>query len=70
MSLRQEWGEKRPQITHVLREILPRRHWSKHELLGWLEEAQKRNEAAKQSHYRRRLVCKLYRLLMQHKPSL
>ncbi len=75
LSVQQEWGGNmprltRPQIARVLREILPRRHWSRADLLGWLEETQQRNEAAKQSHCKRRLLRKLYLLLMRLKASL
>ncbi len=46
----------RQQVSRVLRELLPRRHWSVVELLEWLEDMQLRNERAKQSHLKRRLA--------------
>ena len=51
----------RPQISRVLRELLPRREWTRHDLLQWLCTTQARNAAAKRSHTKRRLslFCKL-----------
>ena len=51
----------RPQISRVLRELLPRRVWSRPDLLHWLYTTQARNAAAKRSHAKRRLslFCKL-----------
>ena len=51
----------RPQISRVLRELLPRREWTRHDLLAWLLATQVRNAAAKRSHANRRLAlfCKL-----------
>jgi hypothetical protein len=46
----------RPQVARVLREILPRRTWTRQALLGWLTATQQRNDRAKQSHLKRRLV--------------
>ena len=46
----------RPQVSRILRELLPRRHWSMGELLAWLEDMQLRNERAKRSHLKRRLA--------------
>ncbi len=46
----------RPQVSHILRELLPRRSWSKGELLGWLIETQRRDASAKCSHTKRRLT--------------
>ncbi len=46
----------RQQVSRVLRELLPRRHWSVVELLEWLEDMQLRNERAKRSHLKRRLA--------------
>ncbi len=46
----------RPQVSRILRELLPRRHWSVVELLEWLEDMQLRNERAKRSHLKRRLA--------------
>ena len=44
----------RPQGYRVVYELLPRKHWTPAELLGWLLETQARNERAKRSHARRR----------------
>ncbi len=44
----------RPQVSRVLRELLPKPGWSAAELLRWLHETQTRNERAKQSHTKRR----------------
>ena len=51
----------RPQISRVLRELLPRREWTRPDLLRWLYTTQARNAAAKRSHAKRRLslFCKL-----------
>ena len=46
----------RQQVSRVLRELLPRRHWSVAELLEWLQDMQLRNERAKRSHLKRRLA--------------
>ncbi len=46
----------RPQVSRVLRELLPRRHWSPVDLLEWMRDMQLRNERAKQSHLKRRLA--------------
>ncbi len=46
----------RPHVSRVLRELLPRRHWSVVELLEWLQDMQLRNERAKRSHRKRRLA--------------
>jgi hypothetical protein len=46
----------RPQVSRVLRELLPRRHWTVVELLEWLRDTQVRNERAKHSHLKRRLA--------------
>ncbi len=46
----------RQQVSRVLRELLPRRHWSVVELLEWMEDMQLRNERAKRSHLKRRLA--------------
>ena len=45
----------RPQVSRVLRELLPQRVWTDEDLLHWLAETQQRNERAKQSHIKRRL---------------
>ncbi len=44
----------RPQVSRVLRELLPKQAWSADELLRWLHETQTRNERAKRSHTQRR----------------
>jgi hypothetical protein len=44
----------RPQVSRVLRELLPKQTWSTAELLRWLHETQTRNERAKRSHTKRR----------------
>lgn len=46
----------RPQISRVLRDLLPRRHWSLVDLLAWMQDTQRRNERAKRSHLKRRLA--------------
>ncbi len=46
----------RQQVSRLLRELLPRRHWSVVELLEWLEDMQLRNERAKRAHLKRRLA--------------
>ena len=45
----------RPQISRVLRALLPQRTWTGEDLLQWLVTTQERNERAKQSHSKRRL---------------
>ncbi len=44
----------RPQVYRVVYELLPKKRWTPAELLWWLEDTQRRNEAAKQSHAKRR----------------
>jgi SRSO17 transposase len=61
LSLQQEWGEKmpqitRPQLTRVLRTLLPQRTWTRAELWTWLHDTQRRNESAKQAHAARRRI--------------
>jgi SRSO17 transposase len=61
LDLQQEWGKAmpqitRPQLTRVLRALLPQRTWTQAELWAWLHETQARNERAKQSHAARRRV--------------
>ena len=46
----------RPQVSRVVREVLPRREWTKEELIGWLHDTQERNARAKRSHARRRAI--------------
>ncbi len=45
----------RPQLSRVVRELLPHRTWTDATLLQWLTDTQVRNERAKQSHIKRRL---------------
>jgi hypothetical protein len=45
----------RPQITRVLRKLLPHCTWTPNELLVWLAETEQRNEHAKHPHSVRRL---------------
>jgi len=44
----------RPQITRLLRDLLPQRTWTLDQLSHWLTETQQRNERAKRSHAKRR----------------
>ncbi len=44
----------RPQISRVLRELLPKPTWTREELWQWLHDTQTRNARAKQSHMKRR----------------
>ena len=46
----------RPQVSRVVRELLPQRVWTKEELLGWLHETQERNARAKRAHSKRRAL--------------
>lgn len=46
----------RPQVSLVVRELLPRRTWTAADLIGWLHETQERNEWAKRSSSKRRAV--------------
>ena len=46
----------RPQISRVLRQLLPQRTWTSHELWEWLADTQGRNHRAKRSHAKRRLA--------------
>ena len=46
---------RRPQISRVLRELLPHRAWTPAALLAWFGETRARNARAKDSHYKRRL---------------
>ncbi len=45
----------RPQVSRVLRDLLPHRTWTQAELLAWLTDTQERNARAKRSHTKRRL---------------
>jgi len=42
-------------VVRVLREVLPRRRWTRDEVWGWLLDTLTRNARAKQSHRHRRL---------------
>jgi len=44
----------RPQISRVLRELLPQRIWTPQELSYWLADTQLQNERAKRSQAKRR----------------
>ena len=44
----------RPQAYRVVRELLPRVRFTPAQLLGWLEDTQRRNERAARSHAKRR----------------
>jgi hypothetical protein len=46
----------RPQLTRVLRALLPQRTWTRAELWTWLHDTQRRNESAKQAHAARRRI--------------
>ncbi len=46
----------RPQITRVLRVLLPQRVWTPDQLLCWLTETQQRLQRAKRSHAKRRFI--------------
>lgn len=47
-------GLTRPQVSRVLRELLPKRVWTREDLWHWLHDTQTRNERAKRSHAKRR----------------
>ena len=49
----------RPQVSRVVRELLPQRQWTKEQLIGWLRETQERNERAKRSHSKGRALKQL-----------
>ena len=44
----------RPQVSRVVREMLPRKSFGPYRLLRWLEETQLRNQRVSLSHQRRR----------------
>ncbi len=44
----------RPQISRVLRQLLPQRDWTLDDLQRWLADTQERNQRAKHSHAKRR----------------
>ena len=44
----------RPQVYRVVRELLPKEQFGPRELLGWLQEVQRRNERARLSRQKRR----------------
>ena len=43
-----------PQVSRVLRALLPQRAWTDDDLLAWLSETHERNERSKRSHAKRR----------------
>lgn len=43
-----------PQISRVVRELLPQRIWTPQDLLYWLADTQLQNERSKRSHAKRR----------------
>lgn len=49
----------RPQVSRVVRELLPKREWTREELINWLREMQERNERVKLSHIKRRVARQL-----------
>lgn len=59
LALQQDWGGQAPptltvpQVSRLLRELLPCRAWTLADLLPWLVETQRRNERAKRSHAKR-----------------
>lgn len=44
----------RPQISRVLRQLLPQRDWTFGDLQRWLVDTQERNQRSKHSHAKRR----------------
>jgi len=50
----------RPQITRLLRHLLPQRTWTPADLLVWLTETQNRNGQAKRSHAARRCLKRIH----------
>ena len=44
----------RPQVYRIVYELLPRKRWTPAALLEWMLRTQGRNQAAKESHARRR----------------
>jgi hypothetical protein len=47
-------GLTRPQVSRVLRELLPKRQWTRADLWHWLVETQERNARATRAHAKRR----------------
>ncbi len=47
----------RPQVSRVLRALLPQRVWTEDDLLAWLVTTQQRTERAKRSTTKRRLLA-------------
>jgi len=47
----------RPQITRVLRALLPQRTWTQVQLLDWLTNTQQRLARAKRAHAKRHLIA-------------
>ena len=65
LDLQLDWGKKlphitRPQITRVLRCLLPQRVWTPDQLLAWLIDTQTRNDRAKRSHAARRRLRRIH----------
>jgi len=65
LSLQLDWGKNlpqitRPQITRVLRQLLPQKSWTPEQLLFWLMDTQSRNEQAKRSHAARRRLKRIH----------
>ena len=61
LSLQLDWGEKmpqitQPQITRILRQLLPQRTWTKVALWDWLHDTQLTQRGRKQAHATRRQV--------------
>ncbi len=48
----------RPQVSRVVREMLPRERFGPVELLRWLKETQECNERARRSHAKRRATLR------------
>ena len=63
LSLQQAWGKKmpritRPQVSRVVREMLPRERFGPAELLRWLEDTQPHNERSSRSRAKRRAALR------------
>ncbi len=46
----------RPQVTFILRQVLPRRRWTRRDLAHWLAATRRHNACATVSHAKRRLL--------------
>jgi hypothetical protein len=53
-----------------VRELLPKREWTKEELILWLHETQERNERVKRSHIKRRALRVVTRFISPSHVSL